>query len=179
MGETAGTDAGTAAIELARQLARAKQQVILLDWSLDGVGLAPELGVSPTLGITDVLSGRASFEDVIERLSRSEAHVIAAGSSVAGSTAAKDKDRVNMLLDALDDAYDHVVIAGAREAVRDLFTTIEGRIDTGMVVADGEGVTAPGSFLGFSVADLDIIRYEPNMQDHGEAGLLTLRGSLT
>ena len=179
MGQSASTNAGRVAIELARQLARAKQQVILLDWSLDGVGLAPELGVSPTLGITDVLSGRASFEDVIERLSRSEGHVIAAGSSVAGTTAAKDKDRVNMLLDALDDAYDHVVIAGGREAVRDLFATIEGRIDAGVVVADGEGVTAPGSFLGFNVADLDVIRYEPNMPDHGEADLLTLRGSLT
>jgi len=179
IGEPGSTNAGRAAIELARQLARAKQQVILLDWSLDGAGLAPELGVSPTLGITDVLSGRASFEDVIERLSRSEGHVIAAGSSVAGTTAAKDKDRVNMLLDALDDAYDHVVIAGGREAVRDLFATIEGRIDAGVVVADGEGVTAPGSFLGFNVADLDVIRYEPNTPDHGEADLLTLRGSLT
>jgi len=179
IGQPASTNAGKVAIELARQLARAKQQVILLDWSLDSVGLAPELGVSPTLGITDVLSGRASFEDVIERLSRSEGHVIAAGSSVAGTTAAKDKDRVNMLLDALDDAYDHVVIAGGREAVRDLFATIEGRIDAGVVVADGEGVTAPGSFLGFNVADLDVIRYEPNTPDHGEADLLTLRGSLT
>ena len=179
IGQPASTNAGKVAIELARQLARAKQQVILLDWSLDGVGLAPELGVSPTLGITDVLSGRASFEDVIERLSRSEGHVIAAGSSVAGTAAAKDKDRVNMLLDALDDAYDHVVIAGGREAVRDLFATIEGRIDAGVVVADGEGVTAPGSFLGFNVADLDVIRYEPNTPDHGEADLLTLRGSLT
>ena len=45
--------------------------------------------------------------------------------SVAGTAAAMDKDRVNMLLDALDDAYDHVVITGRRAAVRDLFTTIE------------------------------------------------------
>ena len=36
------------------------------------------------------------------------------------------------------------------EAVRDLFTTIEGRIDAGLVVADGEGGTAPGDFLGFT-----------------------------
>ena len=176
-GETAGTNAGTVAVELTRQLARQNQHVILLDWSLDGVGLAPELGVSPTLGITDVLSGRASFEDVIGRLSRSEAHVIPAGSSAAGTTAAKDKDRVNMLLDALDDAYDHVVLAGGREAVHDLFTTIEGRIDAGVVVADGEGTATPGSFLGFSVADLDVIRYEPSAQDHREASLLTVRGS--
>ena len=168
---TPAASAGTAAIELARQLARQKQQVILLDWSLDGVGLAPELGVSPTLGITDVLSGRASFEDVIERLAGSQAHVIAAGSSAAGTAAAKDKDRVNMLLDALDDAYDHVVITGGRDAVRDLFTTIEGRIDAGVVVADGEGAAAPGNFLGFNVADLDVIRYEPAAQERGEAEL--------
>ena len=76
-----------------------------------------------------------------------------------------------MLLDALDDAYDHVVIAGGRDAVRDLFTTIEGRIDAGVVVADGDGIAAPGNFLGFNVADLDVIRYEPDAQDHGEASL--------
>jgi Mrp family chromosome partitioning ATPase len=178
-GEAAGVSAGTVAIELVRQLARQKRQVILLDWSLDGVGLAPELGVSPTLGITDVLSGRASFEDVIERLSGSQAHVIPAGSSAAGTIAAKDKDRVNMLLDALDDAYDHVVVAGGREAVRDFFTTIEGRIDAGVVVADGEGAAGSGNFLGFNVADLDVIRYEPGAQDHGEARLPAVQGALT
>ena len=111
------------------------------------MGLAGDLGVSPRLGITDVLSGRASFEDVITRLVGSEAHVIAAGSSVAGTAAAMDKDRVNMLLDALDDAYDHVVITGRRAAVRDLFTTIEGRIDAGVVIADGAGGPTHGNFL--------------------------------
>jgi uncharacterized protein involved in exopolysaccharide biosynthesis len=180
-GEAAGASAGTVAIELARQLARQKRQVILLDWSLDGVGLAPELGVSPTLGITDVLSGRASFEDVIERLSRSEAHVIAAGSSVAGTTAAKDKDRVSMLLDALDEAYDHIVITGSYEAVRDLFTTIEGCIDAGVVVAGATAGQVAGNFLGYNVADLDIIRYEPTVAraDRGEARMGLPHGALT
>jgi succinoglycan biosynthesis transport protein ExoP len=176
-GDGASANAGPVAIELARQLARQTQQVILLDWSLDGVGLAPELGVSPTLGIIDVLSGRASFEDVIERMARSDAHVIAAGSSAAGTAAAKDKDRVNMLLDALDDTYDHVVIAGGRDALRDLFTTIEGRIDAGVVVAGGEERGTPGDFLGFTVADLDVIRYEPTAQERSEASLLTLGSS--
>jgi len=126
-----------------------------------------------------VLSGRASFEDVIERISGSDAHVIPAGSSAAGAAAAKDKDRVNMLLDALDDAYDHVVIAGGRDAVRDLFTTIEGRIDAGVVVFHGEGAVAPGNFLGFNVADLDVIRYEADALGHREASVQTLSGSLT
>jgi Mrp family chromosome partitioning ATPase len=177
-GESASTNAGLVAIELARQLARQTQQVILLDWSLDGIGLAPELGVSPTLGIIDVLSGRASFEDVIERMAGSEAHVIAAGSSAAGSAAAKDKDRVNMLLDALDDAYDHVVIAGGQDALRDLFTTIEGRIDAGVIAASGEELGTPAGFLGFTVADLDIIRYEPEERPRSEASVLALGDTL-
>ncbi len=177
--EAARDGAGRTAIELARQLARLERQVILLDWSLDGVGLAGELGVSPRLGITDVLSGRASFEDVIARLGGSDAHVIAAGSSVAGTAAAMDKDRVNMLLDALDDAYDHVVLAGRRAAVRDLFTTIEGRIDAGVVVADGAGEPTHGNFLGFNVADLDVFRCELAGEEGGEAGLLTPRGALS
>jgi Mrp family chromosome partitioning ATPase len=176
-GDGADFDAGPAAIELARQLAR-RAQVILLDWSLNGVGLAPQLGVSPALGITDVLSGRASFEDVIERMAGSDAHVIAAGSSTTGTAAAKDKDRVNMLLDALDDAYEHVVITGGRDTLRDLLTTIEGRIDAGVIVADGEGQEASGSFLGFTVANLDVIRYEPAEQKHSEASVLALGGSL-
>jgi MinD-like ATPase involved in chromosome partitioning or flagellar assembly len=145
--------------------------VILLDWSLDGVGLAKELGISPTLGITDVLSGRASFEDVIERLADSEAHVIAAGSSAAGTAAAKDRDRVNMLLDALDETYDHVIIAAGLDAARDLFTTVEGRIDAGVIVAYPEREPTPGNFLGFSVADLDVIRYEPPLQQQAEEHL--------
>lgn len=177
-GEAPGSNAGVLAVELVRALARNKRQVILLDWSLDGVGMAQALGVSPRLGITDVLSGRATFEDVVERLTGSAAHVIAAGSSAAGAAAAKDRDRVNMLLDALDETYEHVVITGTHEAVRDLFTTIEGRIDAGVVIAAAEGAPAQGSFLGFDVADLQVIRYEPAAQHRQGARLLTLRSAL-
>jgi hypothetical protein len=82
-----------------------------------------------------------------------------------------------MLLDALDEAYEHVLIAGRREALRDLFVTLEGRIDVGLVIADGAEPAAPGAFLGFGVADLDIIRYEP-LPQRRRAGLPALRGAL-
>jgi Mrp family chromosome partitioning ATPase len=170
--------AGRLAIELARKLARLGCQTILLDWSLDGVGLAEELGVSPRLGVTDVLAGRASFEDVITRLAGSEAHVIAAGSSVAGTAAARDKDRVGMLLDALDDAYEHVLITGRRDDVRDLFTTIEGRIDAGVAIADDAGEPRRGNFLGFNVAGLEVFRYEP-VGEEPVASLPTPRRALS
>jgi MinD-like ATPase involved in chromosome partitioning or flagellar assembly len=156
-----GAPAGAIAVDLARQVARRHGQVILLDWSLEGKGLGEELGGAPALGVADVLSGRASFEDVVERLAGSEAHVIAAGSSAAGKAAARDKDRVNMLLDALDEAYDHVMIAGEWEALRDLFALIEGRVDIGVALAGPEAPAEPGTFLGFTVAELEVVWYEP------------------
>jgi polysaccharide biosynthesis transport protein len=179
--ESERESAGATAVEIARQIARQQRQVILLDWSLDGIGMASELAIKPTLGITDVLSGPATFEDVVGRLPGSPAHVIAAGSSAAGMAAAKDKDRVNMLLDALDEAYDHIVIAGSYDAVRDLFTTIEGCIDVGVVVASGKAGQTVGNFLGYHVADLDIIRYEPPAvtADRGETRLGIPQGAVT
>jgi hypothetical protein len=70
-----------------------------------------------------------------------------------------------------------VVIAGRRSALRDLFTTIEGCIDAGVVVAAGEGQWAQPGFLGFTVADLDVIRYEPAAQERSERSTLTLGAS--
>ena len=170
-------EASTVAVELVRQLARRKQQAILLEWSLDGVGLARELGVPTTLGITDVLAGRASFEDVIQRMAGSQGHVIVAGSS-GGAAGATDKDRVNMLLDALDDAYDHVVITGRQDGVRELLTTIEARADVGVAVGASPG--APGSLPGFASADLDVVHYVPAVhQGHEEADLLPASGSVS
>jgi hypothetical protein len=83
-----------------------------------------------------------------------------------------------MLLDALDEAYEHVVITGTREAVRDLFTTIGGRIDAGVVVNEAAGEGIPGKFLGLDVADLDVIRYEPVARPPSRAGLPVLRAAL-
>ena len=65
------------------------------------------------------------------------------------------------------------------EAVRDLFTTIEGCIDAGAVVTGPGGNTASGTFLGFNVADLDIVRHAPaEAAAREEAVLHTLRGAV-
>ncbi len=178
-GDAAAEGVGRAAVDLAGALARLGRQVIVLDWSPDGHGLTHELGKAPPLGVADVLSGRATFEDVIEPLPGSRAHVIAAGSSAAGKAAAGDRDRVNMFLDALDEAYDDVIVTGGSDAMRELFATIEGRIDAGVVVGSSSAPASPDDFLGSSRANLDIIRYEPTAEaQHDEVRLHTLRGAL-
>ena len=160
-GAGAATCPEQAATDLARQLARQGRQAILLDFTPSGKGLTGELGLAPALGFTDVLLGRAACAEVVRQLANSTAHVIVARSSAEGAAVITDKDRVNMLLDGLAEAYDHIVIAGAYDAVRDLFVTIEGSIDAGVVVAGSEGSERNGYFLGFDAADLKLIHYEP------------------
>jgi hypothetical protein len=73
-----------------------------------------------------------------------------------------------LILDALDEAYEQVLVAGRYESARAFFEAIEGRVDCGVVVADpGRIGTAlrdpPGSYLGFEVAEIDLVRYDRQM----------------
>ena len=76
-----------------------------------------------------------------------------------------DPDQLNLILDALDEAYDQIIVAGRHDEARKLFETIEGRFDAGIVVVDPPRVPpilvdASGMFLGFEVSDIDVIRFE-------------------
>ena len=76
-----------------------------------------------------------------------------------------DPDQLNLVLDALDTAYDHIIVVGKTNAVRALFEAIQGRFDAGVIVADGKRRTAkvidaPGTFLGFEVTDIELFRLE-------------------
>jgi polysaccharide biosynthesis transport protein len=161
VGEAAAPCAAEAAIELTRHLAAQGRQAILLDWHRHDDGGAGPIGQAPTLGFTDVLLGRVSCEQAIGRLPNSAADRILARASADAAAVSKDKDRVNMVFDALAEAYDHIVIAGANEAVGDLIATIEGNIDAGVVAAGEEGLQHNGCFLGFDAAELNLISYAP------------------
>lgn len=155
----------TEAIALAKALSGAGRQVLLVDWSFDGDGISADIGVASAPGINDLLAGGASFEDVITRIPGSGAHYLPCGTALAEAAIAADADRLNLVLDALDEAYDHIVIAGGHDGARQLFQTIQGRFDAGVIVGEPAKrqpliEDAPGSFLGFEVTDLEIMRIE-------------------
>jgi uncharacterized protein involved in exopolysaccharide biosynthesis len=164
-GETDLMSVSTHAIELAKALSDLGHSVVLIDWSPEGDGIAHAVGVPPAPGIADLLAGLASFEEVVKRLPGSDAHMIGAGTFDDGLAANPDPDRLNLVLDALDEAYDHIVVAGRYGSVRTFFETIEGRVDCGVSIADhGRIGSVPrdpsGSYLGFEVADIDLVRYD-------------------
>lgn len=152
------------AVDLASALVAEGKQVALVDWCVDGHGLSADLGIEPAPGLMDLLGGGASFEDVIRRLPEGDVHVVPCGAArVAGL--AGESDRINLVLDALDEAYDHIVVTGDNASVRELFLAIQGRFDAAVVVSDS-GHIAPanefgeGVFLGFQVTDIDVIKLD-------------------
>lgn len=164
-GETNAIDAGGEAVNTAMALALTGRNVILVDWSIDGSSVVQKIGLPQEPGLTDVLAGHASFEDVIKQLPDGTLHVIACGRSLDALSADLDADQLNLVLDALDEAYDHIVVVSTYDQARVLFETIEGRFDAGVVVGDVKRRVAiiqdpPGTFLGFEVADIDVVRFE-------------------
>jgi polysaccharide biosynthesis transport protein len=163
-GDTSIADASDEAVDIAVGLTRAGKQVVLVDWSMTGKGFASSIGVVNTSGITDLLAGSVSFEDVIGRVPGGETHFIACGQALADPSVI-DADRLNLVLDALDEAYDHIVVAGLYQSTQALFEAIQGRFDSGVTICDSKrrpqiAEDMPGSFLGFEVTDLDLMKID-------------------
>jgi polysaccharide biosynthesis transport protein len=163
-GDTSIADTSDEAVDIATGLTRAGKHVVLVDWNLAGKGFAASIGAASKPGIADLLAGTVAFEDVISKIPGNETHFIACGAPLADPSAI-DADRLNLVLDALDEAYDHIVVAGVYQSTQALFEAIQGRFDAGITICDSKRrpqITedVPGSFLGFEVTDLDLMRLD-------------------
>ncbi|MBK9077999.1 MAG: lipopolysaccharide biosynthesis protein [Hyphomicrobium sp.] len=164
-GEGPLIEPGAEAIELAKALAEQRATVVLVDWSPSGHGIASLAGVSNKRGLTELLLGEISFDEAVNRLPTSTVHFIGCGASLDSAAGDIDPDQLNLVLDALDEAYDHIIVTGGHEDARFLFEAIQGRFDAGVIVAEGKKRASvledpAGSFLGFEVSDIDVIRFE-------------------
>ena len=162
-GETMVIDASEEAIDIAKGLSDSGSHVILVDWSPSGQGMAAQAGVNATQGLTELVTGAIGFEEAVQKLPQSQVHFIACGAPLDGVDV--DPDQLNLVLDALDEAYDYIVVAGQTEEARVLFEAIQGRFDAGILVTDPKKRTSvlqdpPGTFLGFEVTDIDVIRVD-------------------
>ena len=162
-GESRDVDATGIAISVAKGLAHAGQPVMLVEWTYGKALVARQVGLDTAPGIAELISGAATFENVISCIPDTECHFIPSGANLADAAPAMDPDQLNLVLDALDEAYAHIVIVGEHDSVRHLFETIQGRCDAGVLVASGQAAALrdpEGTFLGFEVADIEIIRIE-------------------
>jgi polysaccharide biosynthesis transport protein len=161
-GDRPNVDAAHEATALAKALAAAGKSVVLVDWANGGSKLADMTGGAAAPGIAQLIQGEAAFEDVLQKLADTDAHFVPAGDALDEPTLVFDADRANLVLDALDEAYDHIVVYGTHQAAHALFEATQGRFDVGVSVSDGAAVAngAGTSFLGFEVADMATYQIE-------------------
>ena len=112
---TAGADAAAAApdgaLRLGRALAR-RSRAILVDCGVDeGLALllaAPRSPEAPPVrGLMNLLAGDTSFAEVIHRDPQSRLHIVPYGTGAAS----RREEGYGVLVDALAETYDHVVLA--------------------------------------------------------------------
>jgi uncharacterized protein involved in exopolysaccharide biosynthesis len=161
-GMTTTVDARQQGIELARLLVGPGVRTVVVEWNADGRSIAEALGASRHPGMAELLQGAASLQQVMQLLPGSTGlHFVAPGEA-SSSVAMRDADQVNLVFDAIDDAYDHVGFVGEYDALHVLFTVIEGRFDTVVELAASDHAqtvrSAPGTLFGCAVAGIEVLR---------------------
>ncbi len=147
-------------LRTALAMSEAGANVLLIDWNLDGKGISDELGLPTRPGFLELFRGTASFETVVKVVPGTRIQAIASGAAFAEGVNGLDSDQLNLLLDALDEAYDQIVVVAARWHARALFETIQGRFDAGVTLTVGapDVIDENDTFLGFQVADIELLR---------------------
>ncbi|GGB12698.1 chain-length determining protein [Brucella endophytica] len=104
-----GDDGSAASVRLARELADGNLRVILIDMTGTGAISRAMLDGRTVSGITDLLASEKQFTDVIHSDHYSDAHVMPLGLADP-ERAMRAIDRLPIILDALEAAYDIVVV---------------------------------------------------------------------
>jgi len=107
---SADTPAGTAltALTLARLMSR-DANVVLVDLSLESAVLSAAALDSGAPGVSDLVSGSASFGQIITRDKMSRVQLVGAGQARPDSVMLKSP-KLAIAIDALTQAYDHVIL---------------------------------------------------------------------
>ncbi|MDO6963795.1 uncharacterized protein involved in exopolysaccharide biosynthesis/Mrp family chromosome partitioning ATPase [Rhizobium alvei] len=104
-----GDEGSNATVALARAIAEHGLRTLLIDMTGSALptGMMAESARLP--GITDLLSGDASIAETLHGDRYSDAHILPQGNADA-KRAMRGADRLSMIVDALAEAYDHVIV---------------------------------------------------------------------
>ena len=171
-----GDATSSRALELAKSLSRSKNDTLLVDWDLSGKGISKAFGVKPEPGIADLVNNEpVTFADVVSNLKDTRAHIIPFGAPNSIDKKNLNGEQLNLVLDALDEAYDHIIIVSDRPNAAVLFETIGGRVDAGIALGPPEKSekirgSRPNQFLGFDVTDIELMSWNGDEPTTGQSG---------
>lgn len=95
---------------LSRALVALGARVIVVDAAQSPTALEFLFGANPGAGLAEILTGQSAFSDVILKDEASDVHVLRAGLNRAAALGFMSSQRMDMVLDALDGAYDLVLV---------------------------------------------------------------------
>jgi len=135
-------DAAAEAIEIARGFVAKRERVVLVDLTRSASAVSGALGLPRAPGFTDLLAGRAGFEDVIRIDPDTALQVIPAGNPAIKSDG-DELARFGRLFDALTKAYDCVVLHADYDAAKKLKPALRLELPV-MVAVLPKGASAKG-----------------------------------
>lgn len=106
----AGEGKSTTSINLAAALAHAGQNVLLIDADLRRPSLARYLNLEGSVGLTDVIIGRAELEDVVQPVGRANLHVLPSGQIPPNPSELLGSAPMERLLVEAGERYDMVIL---------------------------------------------------------------------
>lgn len=109
---SAGPNEGktTTAMNLAVVLADSGARVVLVDADLRKPSIAKTLGIEGGVGLSDLLAGKASFEDVLQQFGRQYLFVLPAGRIPPNPSELLGSKTMGKVLDMLSEHFDYVII---------------------------------------------------------------------
>lgn len=128
-------EASAKAIEVARALAASGRRVVLVDALAETDHIAITMDLPDGPGISQLLYGKAQFEDVIRRDPGSSLHVIS-GPDDARRLPVLNARKMHSLLLALEAAYDRIILYAGPEQAR-MLTGIPARKPAAIVLVAG------------------------------------------
>ena len=159
-GATLDVDAAREALSLARALSDAGQKVLLIDCTRSSSTQVLDrlLGPRPRRGLADVVAD-GHFEGAIAAVPGTVLHRLSWRGATSNSSFVPSGEELNLMLDALDEVYDQIVVTGTHASAAALFEAIEGRMDVAIEVGGKPTKSAAGyaRFLNFDVVDMTVL----------------------
>jgi capsular exopolysaccharide synthesis family protein len=100
----------TTAVNLARAMTQAGGRVLLVDADLRNPSVHKVMGLEGSVGLTTVLLGKASVDDVVQRWPNSDLYVMAAGQIPPNPTELLGSEAMHALFSKLSQEFDFILV---------------------------------------------------------------------
>ncbi|BDR53395.1 Etk tyrosine kinase [Bombiscardovia nodaiensis] len=105
-----GAMSSLASINIAASLADEDKRVLLIDANTQQSSIAERLGLSNTLGLSDVLTGETELDNAVQRFDKSNMYILPTGTHQFESALSNRSVFMSDMFDKIELLYDYVII---------------------------------------------------------------------